>query len=82
MSLRAVAESIWQGDAIVGTVGSAANDHGTYSFLILTNIASESQQCQSNVEATYQTLQSILTWTLTIQKQQPYSLPSAWSAFF
>jgi hypothetical protein len=42
MSLRIVAESIWRGDAIVGTNGSAANDHGTYSFVILTNIASES----------------------------------------
>jgi hypothetical protein len=42
MSLRTVAESIWQGDAIVGTDGSASNDQGTYSFVILTNIANES----------------------------------------
>jgi hypothetical protein len=48
-----VAESIWQGDAIVGTYGSAANDHGTYSFVILTNIASEpptvSVKCRGNL---------------------------------
>jgi hypothetical protein len=41
-SLQTIAESIWLGDAIVGTNRSAANDHGTYSFVILTNIASES----------------------------------------
>jgi hypothetical protein len=53
MSLQMVAESIWQGDAIVGTNGSAANDHGTYSFVILTNIASEpptvSVKCGGNL---------------------------------
>jgi hypothetical protein len=37
-----IAESIWQGNAIVGTDGSAANDHGTYSFVILTDIMNES----------------------------------------
>jgi hypothetical protein len=41
-SLQEIAESIWQGNTIVGTNGSAANDHGTYSFVILTNIANES----------------------------------------
>jgi hypothetical protein len=41
-SLREIAESIWQGNAIVGTNGSAANDHGTYSFVILTDIANKS----------------------------------------
>jgi hypothetical protein len=41
-SLWEIAESIWQGNAIVGTNGSAANDHGTYSFVILTDIANES----------------------------------------
>jgi hypothetical protein len=41
-SLREIAESIWRGNAIVGTNGSAANDHGTYSFVILTNTANES----------------------------------------
>jgi hypothetical protein len=41
-SLQEIAESIWQGNAIVGTDGSAANDHGTYSFVILTDIANES----------------------------------------
>jgi hypothetical protein len=41
-SLQEIAESIWQGNAIVGTNGSAANDHGTYSFVILTDIANES----------------------------------------
>jgi hypothetical protein len=40
-SLREIAESIWQDNAIVGTNGSAANDHGTYSFVILTDIANE-----------------------------------------
>jgi hypothetical protein len=28
-SLQEIAESIWRGNAIVGTDGSAANDHGT-----------------------------------------------------
>jgi hypothetical protein len=41
-SLREITESIWQGNAIVGTNGSAANDHSTYSFVILTDIANES----------------------------------------
>jgi hypothetical protein len=41
-SLWEIAESIWRGNAIVGTDGSAANDHGTYSFIILTNIANKS----------------------------------------
>jgi hypothetical protein len=40
--LREVAEAIWSSKAIVGTDGSAANDHGTYSFVILTNIDQES----------------------------------------
>jgi hypothetical protein len=52
-SLRTVAESIWLGDAIVGTDESAANDHGTYSFVILTNIVSESPtesvKCRGNL---------------------------------
>jgi hypothetical protein len=37
-----VAEAIWSGKAIIGTDGSAANDHGTYSFIILTIIDQES----------------------------------------
>jgi hypothetical protein len=37
-----VAEAIQSGKAIIGTDGSAANDHGTYSFIILTNIDQES----------------------------------------
>jgi hypothetical protein len=41
-SLQEIAEPIWQGNVIVGTDGSAANDHGTYSFVIPTNIANES----------------------------------------
>jgi hypothetical protein len=41
-SLRETAKSIWQGNAIVGTDGSAANDHSTYSFIILTDTANES----------------------------------------
>jgi hypothetical protein len=40
--LRKVAEAIWCGDAIIGKDGSAANDHGTYSFVILTDINNES----------------------------------------
>ncbi len=40
--LREVAEAIWSGKAIVGTEGSAANAHGTYSFVILMNIDQES----------------------------------------
>jgi hypothetical protein len=51
--LQEIAESIWQGNAIVGTDGSAANDHGTYSFVILTNIANESPmlsvKCRGNL---------------------------------
>jgi hypothetical protein len=53
MSLQMVAESIWWGDAIVGTDGSAANGHGTCSFVILTNIVSEpptvSVKCRGNL---------------------------------
>jgi hypothetical protein len=41
-SLHEIAKSIWQGNAIVGTDGSTANDHGTYSFVILTNTANKS----------------------------------------
>jgi hypothetical protein len=37
-----IAESIWRGNAIVGTNGSTANDHGTYSFVILTDLVNES----------------------------------------
>jgi hypothetical protein len=52
-SLQETAESIWQGNAIVGTNGSAANDHGTYSFIILTDTANLSPmvsiKCGSNL---------------------------------
>jgi hypothetical protein len=41
-SLQEIAESIWWGNAIIGINGSAANDHGTYSFIILTDIVNES----------------------------------------
>jgi hypothetical protein len=41
-SLWEIAESIWQGNTIVGTNGSAANYHGTYSFVILTYITNKS----------------------------------------
>jgi hypothetical protein len=48
-----IAESIWQGNSIVGTNGSAANDHGTYSFVILTGIANVSPmlsvKCRGNL---------------------------------
>jgi hypothetical protein len=52
-SLQEIAESIWQGIAIVGTDGSTANDHGTYSFVILTDITNESPmlsvKCRGNL---------------------------------
>jgi hypothetical protein len=52
-SLREIAESIWWGNAIVGTDGSAANDHGTYSFVILTDITNKSPtlsvKCRGNL---------------------------------
>jgi hypothetical protein len=52
-SLREIAESIWRGNAIIGTNGSAANDHGTYSFVILTDIVNESPtlsvKCRGNL---------------------------------
>jgi hypothetical protein len=35
---REFAEAIWRGDAIVSTDGSVANEHGTYSFVILTKV--------------------------------------------
>jgi hypothetical protein len=38
LPLRDIADAIWQGYAIVGSNGSAANDNGTYGFSILTNI--------------------------------------------
>jgi hypothetical protein len=38
LPLRDIADAIWQGDAIVGSDGSAANDNGIYGFSILTNI--------------------------------------------
>jgi hypothetical protein len=52
-SLQEIAQSIWQGNAIVGTDGSSANDHGTYSFVILTDIANKSLmlsvKCRGNL---------------------------------
>ena len=42
--LSDVADAIWRGNAIVGTDGSAANDHGTYSFVILTDTHTDSPQ--------------------------------------
>jgi hypothetical protein len=41
-SLQEIAESIWQGNAIIETNGSAANNHGTYSFVVLNDIMNES----------------------------------------
>jgi hypothetical protein len=38
LPLADIANAIWRGDAIIGSDGSAVNDNGTYSFLILTNI--------------------------------------------
>jgi hypothetical protein len=41
MPLQQVAEAIWSGNAIIGMDGSAANEHGTYSFVILTDVDNE-----------------------------------------
>jgi hypothetical protein len=76
-SLREIAESIWQGNAIVGTDGSAANNHGTYSFVIFTDIANESPTLSVKCGGKYPILQNTLTWTLTALKEQPFSLHSA-----
>ena len=52
-SLQEIAEPIWQGNVILGTDGSAANDHGTYSFVILTDITNKSPtlsgKCRGNL---------------------------------
>jgi hypothetical protein len=40
--LSEVADMIWCGNAIVGSDGSAANDHGTYSFVILIDTHTDS----------------------------------------
>jgi hypothetical protein len=37
-----MADAIWSGNAIIGTNGSAFNDNGTYSFVILTDIENDS----------------------------------------
>jgi hypothetical protein len=42
--LSEVADAIWHGNAIVGSDGSAANDHGTYSFVILISTHTDSPQ--------------------------------------
>jgi hypothetical protein len=51
--LRQVAEAIWSGDAIIGMDGSAANNHGTYSFVILTDVDSDEPtiavKCRGNL---------------------------------
>ena len=39
--LQEIADAIWKGDAYVGTDGSAANDSGTYAFVILINLKSD-----------------------------------------
>ena len=36
--LQEIADAIWKGDAYIGTDGSAANDHGTYAFVILIHL--------------------------------------------
>lgn len=55
MRLQEIAEAIWSGDALVGTDGSAANDNGTYSFVILTNLQNESPtialKCEGHLPA-------------------------------
>jgi hypothetical protein len=51
--LSEVADAIWHGKAIVGSNGSAANDHGTYSFVILIGTHTDSPQmaiqCSGNL---------------------------------
>jgi hypothetical protein len=42
--LSDVAEAIWRNQAIVASDGSAANDHGTYSFVILIDTHTDSPQ--------------------------------------
>ncbi len=37
LPLADIANAIWRGDAIISSDSSAANDNGTYGFLILTN---------------------------------------------
>ena len=39
--LQEIADAIWKGDAYVGMDGSAANDSGTYAFVILINLKSD-----------------------------------------
>jgi hypothetical protein len=41
-SLQEIAKSIWQGNTIVERERSAANNHGTYSFVILTDTGNKS----------------------------------------
>jgi hypothetical protein len=43
MPLQQVVEAIWSGNAIIRMDGSAANSHGTYSFVILTDVDNEDQ---------------------------------------
>jgi hypothetical protein len=51
--LQQVANAIWSGDTIISTNGSAANNHGTYSFIILTDLDNETQtaavKCSGNL---------------------------------
>jgi hypothetical protein len=42
--LSEVADAIWHGNAIVSSDGSALNDHGTYSFVILIDTHNDSPQ--------------------------------------
>jgi hypothetical protein len=52
---REMADAIWSGNAIIGTDGSASNDNGTYSFVILTDIENDSPtvtfECGGNLPA-------------------------------
>ena len=36
--LQEIADAIWKGDTYIGTDGSAANNHGTYAFVILIHL--------------------------------------------
>jgi hypothetical protein len=67
--LSEVADTIWHGNAIVGSHGSATNDHGTYSYVILIDTHTDSPQmaiqCGGNLPilTEYIDMDSHLFWT-------------------
>jgi hypothetical protein len=75
--LQQVADAIWSGDAIIGTNGSAANNHGTFSFIILTDVDNKTPTAAVKCGVTCQILQNMSTWTHTAPKEQLFSWHSA-----